>query len=85
VEDCLAKDVSLAAALSVNAVVKHSTPVRDFLRWELLKPSPEVEVIPHLSPKVSVASSSTLVVKEDGVEGAPSLLGGCVIPTAEKG
>jgi len=40
---------------------------------------------PNLLPIVLFVSSSTLVVKEDGVEGAPSLLGGCVTPTAEKG
>jgi hypothetical protein len=34
-----------------------------------------VHVSPHLLPKVSIMSPSTLVVKENGVEGAPSLLG----------
>jgi hypothetical protein len=60
---------------SVKANVKHSTPVRGFLRRGFLKPSPAVHVSPHLSPNVSVVSSSTLVLKEDGVEGAPTLLG----------
>jgi hypothetical protein len=34
-----------------------------------------VQVSHHLSPKVSIASPSTLVLKEDGVEGASSLWG----------
>jgi hypothetical protein len=34
---------------------------------------------------VSVASPSTLVVKEDEVVGAPSHLGRCVSPPVEKG
>jgi hypothetical protein len=85
--DCLlVEEVSVAAALpvldsdgvatSMKADVKHSTPVRGFLRLGFLKPSPALQVFPHLSHKVSVASPSTLVLKEDWVEGAPSLLGG---------
>jgi hypothetical protein len=34
--------------------------------------------------RVSVALSSTLVAKEVGMEGTPSLLGGCGSPNVEK-
>jgi hypothetical protein len=84
--DCLLADVvSVAAALpvldpvgmaaSVKIDVKHSTMRRSFLRRGFPKLSPAVHVSPHLLPKVSIASPSTLVVKEDEVEGVPSLLG----------
>jgi hypothetical protein len=56
---------------SVEANAKHSTPVREFLRRGFLKPSPAMQVSPHLLPKVSIMSSSILVLKEDRVEGAP--------------
>jgi hypothetical protein len=95
-EDCLlAEKVSMAAArpvldsvvmvVSKKVVVKQSNLVRGFLRQGFLNSCLSVQVKPLLSPKESVESSSTLDVKEDGVEGAPSLLGHCVTPIAEKG
>jgi hypothetical protein len=95
-EDCLlAMEVLVAAAQPVldsvvvavylKVVDKQSTLVRGFLRRWFLNPSLLVQVKPLLSPEVSVPSSSTPTVKEDGLEGAPSLLGGCVTSTAEKG
>lgn len=39
---------------------------------------------PLLSHKVSALSSLTLVAKEVGVEGTPSLLGGCSTPNDQK-
>jgi hypothetical protein len=65
---------SNGVAVSMKAGAKHSTPVRSFLRRGFFKNSLAVHVSPHLSPKVSVATPSTLVLKEDGVKGAPSLL-----------
>jgi hypothetical protein len=41
-------------------------------------------VQPTLLPKVLVVSSSTFVAKDVGVEGTPSLLGGCSFPNIEK-
>jgi hypothetical protein len=67
-------------AVSMKAVVKQSSPVRGFLRRGFLNRS----VQSTLSLKVLVASSSTLVAKEVGVEGTPSLLGGCGSPNVEK-
>jgi hypothetical protein len=77
-EDCLlAEEVSVVAAFpmldsagvvaSVKAFVKHSTPVRGFLRRGFLNPSLSVQVTPHFPSKVSVASSSTLIIKEGGM------------------
>jgi hypothetical protein len=63
----------VGVAISMKAIVKQSSPVRGFLR----KGVPQSVSATLLSPKMSVASSSTLVAKEDGVEGTPSLLGGC--------
>jgi len=54
--------------------------MRGFLRRGFLNQS----VQPTLSPKVSVASPSTFVAKEVGVEGTPFLLGGCGTPNDEK-
>jgi hypothetical protein len=65
----------LAASLKV---VKQSVPARGIL-------NPSLSVQPLLSPKVSDASSSSLVAKEVGVEGIPTLLGGCNTPNDEKG
>jgi len=62
----------VGVAISMKAIVKQSSPVRGFLR----KGVPQSVSATLLSPKMSVASSSTLVAKEDG-EGTPSLLGGC--------
>jgi hypothetical protein len=70
---------------TTKGAVKQSTPTRGFLCWGFLNPSLSVKVKPLLLPKLSLASLSTLVVKEDGVEGAPSLLGCCITPNAEKG
>jgi hypothetical protein len=67
-------------AVSMKVVVKQSCPARGFLRRGFLNRS----VQPTLSPKVSVVSSSTVVAKEVGVEGTPSLLGGCGSPKVEK-
>jgi hypothetical protein len=64
----------------MKAVVKQSSPARGFLQRGFLNRSMQ----PTLSPKVSIASSSTLVAKEVGVEGTPSLLGGCSSPNVEK-
>lgn len=61
-------------AASMKAVVKHSTLVRSFLRRGFFKNSLAVHVSPRLSPNESAATPSTLVLKEDGVEGAPFLL-----------
>jgi hypothetical protein len=66
-------------AFSMKAVVKQTSLVRGFLRRGFLNRS----VQPILSPKVSVVSSSALVAKEVGVEGIPSLLGGCGSPKVE--
>jgi hypothetical protein len=63
-------------AISMKAVVKQTSLARGFLRRGFLNWS----VQPTLLPKVLVASSSTLVAKEVGVEGTPSLLGGCCSP-----
>lgn len=76
-------------AAFVKAVVKHTTPLRGFLRRGFLNPSMQVNSI--LMPKVSVASSSTLVLKEYEVAGVsirkvltiPS--SSCVTPIADKG
>jgi hypothetical protein len=64
-------------------VVKQSVPARRNLRRGFLNPSLSVQ--PLLLPEVSNASSSSLVAKEVGVEGIPTLLGGCSTPNDEKG
>jgi len=53
-------------AAFVKAVVKHTSPARGFL-----KPSTQVNSI--LLPTVSVATASSLVIKEDGVAWIPPL------------
>jgi hypothetical protein len=63
-------------------VVKQSVPARAILRRGFLNSSMPVQ--PLLSPKVSTASSSSLVAKEDGVEGIPTLLGDCSTPNDDK-
>jgi hypothetical protein len=72
----------------VKVDVRKISLVRGFLRRGFLGLSSIVPVKPQPSPDMSVASSSALVVKEDGEEGAfPFPLGGCspVIPAADKG
>jgi len=73
---------SSGVAASLN-VVKQSDLARGILRRGFLNPSMSVQ--PLLLPKVSNASSSSLVAKEVGVEGIPTLLGGCNTPNDEKG
>jgi hypothetical protein len=59
----------------VKAVVKHTSPTRDFLRRGFLNPSTQVNSIPL--PTMSVVSKSSLVIKEErgGVrgQGLPSI------------
>jgi hypothetical protein len=64
-------------------VAKQSVPVRGIHRREFLNPSLSMQ--PLLSPEVSATSSSSLVGKEAGVVGIPTLLGGCNTPNDEKG
>lgn len=68
-------------AASVKDVIKLIPPTRGFLRRGFLNSSSARQV----SLKVSVVSSSTLIVKEDEVVGTPSLLGRCVSSSADKG
>lgn len=63
-------------------VIKQSVPARAILRRGFLNSSMPMQ--PLLSPKVSTASSSSLVAKEDGVEGIPTLLGDCSTPNDDK-
>jgi hypothetical protein len=67
-------------AVSMKAVVKQTSPARGFIRRGFLNRSMQ----PTLLPKVSVVSSSTLVAKKVGVEGTPSVLGGCGSPNVGK-
>jgi len=71
----------LDEAATVKVVIKQIPSVRGFLRRGFLNSS----LAGQVSPKVSVALPSTLVVKEDEVVGAPSHLGRFVSPPAEKG
>jgi hypothetical protein len=64
----------------MNTVVKQTSLVRGFLWREFLN----WPMQPTLLPKVLVASSSTLVAKDVGVEGTPSFLGGFGSPNIEK-
>jgi hypothetical protein len=68
-------------AASMRDVIKQILLLRGFLRRDFLNSS----LAGQVSPKVSVVSSSTLVVKEDEMVGVPSHLGRCVSPPAEKG
>ncbi len=63
----------------MRLLLRKTSPVRGFLRRGFLNPG----LSGQASPKVFVASSSTLVVKEDEAVGAP-FLGSCVTPTADK-
>lgn len=66
---------------------QHSTLVRGFLQRRFLNPSPTVKGSSPPSPKLPVALSSTKVVMDDWMKGAPPPLGGCTYDTiiAEKG
>jgi hypothetical protein len=71
---------------SVKDFVKPSTSMKGILRREFLNRSPTTKSLtPHTSLLDSVMPSSTQVVKEVGVVGIPSTLGGCVTPTVGKG
>lgn len=76
----LSKVQDPSKVVSMNTVVKQTSLVRgslwrEFLNWPMQ---------PTLLPKVLVVSSSTLVAKDVGVEGTPSLLGGFGSPNIEK-
>jgi hypothetical protein len=69
----------------VKDIIKPSTSRKGFLRQGVSHLSPVVKVFtPHTLLLESVVSPSTLDVKEDGVVGIPSPLGGCVTPTVER-
>jgi hypothetical protein len=70
----------VGVAVSMKVAIKQSSPARGFLRRGFLN----LLVQPLLSHKVSALSSLTLVAKEVGVEGTPSLLGGCGTPNDQK-
>ena len=65
---------------------QHSTLVRGFLRWGFLNPSLTLKFSPPPSPKLPVASSLIMVVKDNWVKGTPPPLCGCTSDTiiAEK-
>jgi hypothetical protein len=69
----------------VKGFVKPSTSMKGFLRQGFLNPSPAVKaLISHTSLLEIVVSSSTPEVKEVGVVGIPSPLGGCITLTFGK-
>jgi len=89
-EDCLlAEEVlvldSVGVAVSVKAIVKQSTPAKGFLQRGFLNPSLSVQVKPLLSLKGWLHRCRLWLLRRDGVEGTPFLLGGCITPTTEKG
>jgi hypothetical protein len=63
----------------VKVASKKTSLAISFLRRGFLNPN----LLGQVSPRVLVASSSTLVVKEDEAVGAP-FLGSCVTPTTDK-
>jgi len=68
-------------AASVKDVIKQIPPARGLLRRGFLNSS----MVGQVSAKMSIVLLSTLIVKEDEVVGAPSHLGRCVSPLADKG
>jgi hypothetical protein len=69
--------VEKAKKVTSFRATQHFNSVRGFLLWGFLNPRPTVKGSSPPSPKLPVASSSTMVVKDDWMKGSPPPLGGC--------